>query len=70
MNGIIPSTVSPSATTGGLGNKPPLFDTSDIGTCKHGDPDLESPNERCPNAGPGQGEGGKPAAPCQLRTSW
>lgn len=51
------------SATGGLGNKPPLFNTSDIGTHKYGDPDLGSPNECCPNPGPGRGEGGEPGTP-------
>ena len=41
---------------------PRIFDTSDPvsvdGKC--GDPDLGSPNMRCPNPGPGVGEGGEP----------
>lgn len=50
------------SATGGYLNKPRLFDTLHPGTKSHGDPDLGSPNERCPSGGPGKGEGGEPDA--------
>ena len=49
--------------SGGLSNKPRLFDTSTPGTNKFGDPDLGSPNKRCSPSGPGKGEGGEPGSP-------
>jgi len=48
------------SASGGYSKKPRLFNTSDVGTKKFGDPDLGSPNERCLNPGPGKGEGGEP----------
>lgn len=51
------------SSTGGLGKKPRLFDTVNPGTFRYGDPDLSTPNERCPGGGPGIGEGGEPDAP-------
>ena len=48
------------SATGGVGKKPRLFDTANPGTARLGDPDLGSPNERCPGGGPGIGEGGEP----------
>lgn len=51
------------SATGGLSNKPRLFDTSHPGTTKLGDPDLGTPNQRCSGGGPGVGEGGEPKEP-------
>ena len=48
------------SASGGISKKPRLFDTSHPGTDKFGDPDLGSPNKRCPGGGPGAGEGGEP----------
>ena len=45
------------STTGGVGNKPRVFDTSNPGA----DPDLGAPNELC--GGPGKGIGGEPGMP-------
>ena len=42
--------------SGGIGNKPRLFDTANPGTEQKGDPDLGAPNESC--GGPGVGAGG------------
>ena len=50
------------SASGGLSNKPRLFDSSHPGTKKFGDPDLGSPNKRCPGGGPGIGRGGVPDA--------
>ena len=50
------------SSTGGYGNRPRLFDTSNPGTTEFGDPDLGSPNERCSARGPGTGSGGVPGA--------
>ena len=46
--------------TGGLGDIPRIFNSSDIGNRDYGDPDLGSPNQRCNPPGPGRGEGGEP----------
>ena len=48
------------SASGGVNDKPRVFDTSDPvdGTC--GDPDLGAPNMRCPGGGPGTGLGGEP----------
>jgi len=48
------------SATGGFGELPRLFDTTNPGTREYGDPDLGAPNERCPGGGPGKGEGGEP----------
>ena len=48
------------SSSGGFGNLPRVFDTSNPGTMELGDPDLGSPNEACPSGGPGTGKGGKP----------
>lgn len=48
------------SASGGLGFEPRIFDSNDIGTADYGDPDLGSPNQRCPQGGPGVGEGGEP----------
>jgi hypothetical protein len=41
-----------------------VFNSSDIaGRDSRYDPDLGSPNEFCPNKGPGVGKGGKPGSP-------
>ena len=51
------------SSSGGYGTRPRIFDTSDPGNKDHGDPDLGTPNERCPGGGPGWGEGGEPDMP-------
>ena len=40
-----------------------IFDTANPGVIDDGDPDLGSPNENCPDGGPGVGSGGGPNAP-------
>mmetsp|Transcript_27256 Transcript_27256/g.49270 ORF Transcript_27256/g.49270 Transcript_27256/m.49270 type:complete len:97 (-) Transcript_27256:326-616(-) len=45
--------------SGGLGDRPRLVDAANPGTLEKGDPDLGSPNKKCPISGPGQGEGGE-----------
>jgi len=45
------------SAAGGRGSLPRLFNTSSVGN----DPDLGSPNKKCPNSdGPGEGKGGEP----------
>jgi hypothetical protein len=48
------------SASGGYGDLPRVFDTSNPGDEESGDPDLGSPNERCIPPGPGIGEGGEP----------
>jgi hypothetical protein len=48
------------SASGGLGDLPCLFDTSDVGNATGGDTDLGSPNEMCSPSGPGVGAGGAP----------
>lgn len=60
------------SATGGLGDVPRVFNTSDVGDGESGfgDRDLGSPNEMCDIPGPGEGIGGQPGAPgenCNLR---
>jgi hypothetical protein len=50
------------STSGGFGNAPRLFNTSDP---QFGDSDLGSPNQFCKPSGPGVGEGGEPNQPGQ-----
>jgi glucose/arabinose dehydrogenase len=45
------------SSTGGYGNRPRLFDTSNPGTMEFGDPDLGSPNEHCSGRDPPSGRG-------------
>jgi hypothetical protein len=49
------------SASGGEGNAPRIFDTSNPGGEMDGDLDLGTPNESC--GGPGTGEGGKKGAP-------
>jgi len=51
------------SASGGYGTVPRLFNTSDVGNARFGDPDLGAPNEKCTPAGPGTGVGGEPGAP-------
>jgi hypothetical protein len=39
-----------------------IFDTTNPGSIKAGDPDLGAPNQRCTPAGPGIGAGGEPTS--------
>jgi hypothetical protein len=48
------------SSSGGLGDIPRIFDSTDIGNRMYGDPDLGTPNQRCTPSGPGRGEGGEP----------
>ena len=50
------------SSTGGLGSRPRLFNTSNVGNGMHGDPDLGSPHKLCTPSGPGVGSGGRPGA--------
>jgi hypothetical protein len=51
------------SASGGLGDVPRIFDTSNPGDELFGDIDLGSPNEKCEGGGPGKGKGGVPSAP-------
>lgn len=51
------------SASGGLGDVPRIFDTSNPGNNLFGDPDLGSPNALCEGGGPGKGVGGVPGAP-------
>ena len=48
------------SSSGGLRDIPRLFDTAKVGNNTYGDPDLGSPNRKCPGGGPGKGKGGEP----------
>jgi hypothetical protein len=49
------------SASGGEGDSPRIFDTSNPGTQEEGDPDLGSPNYSC--GGPGKGDGGEKGKP-------
>jgi hypothetical protein len=51
------------SASGGYGDIPRLFNTSDVGNSQYGDTHLGSPNEKCDSSGPGIGSGGVPGTP-------